>query len=56
MSEFREFFARAASHAADYREAVSADPEPAEHRLRGILARAVAPVPDAGIDSRSHHR
>jgi glutamate/tyrosine decarboxylase-like PLP-dependent enzyme len=48
MSEFRELFARAASHAADYREAVSADPSPPAVDYEDILERALGPVPDTG--------
>ncbi len=48
MSEFHELFARAAAHAADYREAVSVDPEPLGIDYRQMLGRVMAPVPETG--------
>ena len=54
MSEFREIFARAASHAADYRDAVSRDAAPLSVDYPGMLERVSArdetpaiPVDDA---------
>lgn len=48
MSEFRELFARAASHAADYREAVSEHPAPPAVDYETILSRAATAVPETG--------
>ncbi len=50
MSEFHELFAKAAGHAADYRAAVSAHPEPLAANYRQMLARVMAPVPETGSD------
>jgi glutamate/tyrosine decarboxylase-like PLP-dependent enzyme len=50
MSEFRELFARAASHAADYREEVSTDPKPLSIDYASMLDRVSAPVPETPAD------
>jgi len=46
MSEFRALFEKAAGYAADYREAVSADPQPLKADYATILDRVSAPLPE----------
>src|SRR5690242_17826382 len=53
MSEFRELFARAASHAADYREVVSRDAAPSSVDYPGMLERVSAPLPETGSDPQA---
>ena len=50
MGEFRELFAQAASRAADYRDAVSADPKPLAADYGQMLERVSAPLPESGAD------
>jgi glutamate/tyrosine decarboxylase-like PLP-dependent enzyme len=53
MSEFRELFEKAASHAADYREAVSVDPKPLSIDYPTMLERVSAPLPEAATDAET---
>ena len=53
MSEFRELFALAASHAADYRETVAVDPKPLSIDYASMLDRVSAPVPEAAADPQT---
>ncbi len=50
MTEFRELFARAAAHAADYRDSVSVDPKPLAIDYAGMLERVASPLPEAAAD------
>lgn len=52
-NEFRDLFAAAAAHAADYREAVSADPKPPSIDYHAMVDRFAAPVPEAGADPQA---
>ncbi|MEP7241972.1 MAG: aminotransferase class V-fold PLP-dependent enzyme, partial [Devosia sp.] len=50
MSEFRELFAAAASHAAAYREAASVEPTPLAVDYAHMVERVSAPLPETGTD------
>jgi glutamate/tyrosine decarboxylase-like PLP-dependent enzyme len=53
MSEFRELFEKAAGHAADYREAVSVDPQPLKADYATMLDRVSAPLPETASASQA---